>query len=337
MDIQRLLRPLGLVTGASLVLAFIGLMGDRPVNAVPPPQVLLADYAAHFRDAQKLEVTHGLGLSGVRGLYMSRGAQGWTLDQRWGYPANDELVNETLLALADLKAVEARTAQPDWHRALGLVVPEELGAAVRFRVTDSNGEELASLLLGKEQQSEAEAKQQVENYGPELRQFYVRREDSNQSWLARGRLPRNPEPAAWIDPRLPRHAPDKLRQVRFEGAPDDFAFVRVGEAWSMAGAARWLQRLETLRPDDVAREDAINFEKARRFTLIYADGLSIRFENIGAATVIWSRMRITAKPTASAETKALADRLNARYEGWALRYDAARTPVLMPAKRDLES
>ena len=152
-----------------------------------------------------MEVTHGRGLSGARALHMRRTDSGWTLDERWNYPANDELVNETLLALADLKALEARTAQTDWHRSLGLVVPEDLGAAVRFRVSDGAGREMAALLLGKEQQSESEATQEVKNYGPELRQFYVRREDSTQSWLARGRLPRNPDIAAWIDPRLPRH------------------------------------------------------------------------------------------------------------------------------------
>ena len=103
MDMTRLLRPLGLVTLASLVLALIALIGERPVNAVAPPQLLLADYAAQIDKAQKLEVTHGRGLSGARALHVSRTETGWTVDERWNYPANDELVNETLLALADLK------------------------------------------------------------------------------------------------------------------------------------------------------------------------------------------------------------------------------------------
>ena len=339
MDMRRLLRPLASVTAASLILALIALMGERRVNAVPPPQTLLPEYAAELARTQKLEVTHGTGISGTRGLTMSRGPDGWTLDERWGYPANDELVNETLLALADLKAVEARTAKADWHRALGLVVPENIGAAVRFRVTDDAGVEMASLLLGKEQQSEAEAKQQVQNYGPELRQFYVRRADSDQTWLARGRLPRNPEPAAWIDPSLPRHAAEKLQQVRFGKTTDKgnakFKFIRIGEAWSLSGAQNWLALFETLRPDDVARADGINFETARPFTLTYTDGLSITYENVGAATVIWSRMRARAAANAGADVKALARNINARYEGWAMRFAAERSPILLPAKRDL--
>jgi hypothetical protein len=339
MDMRHVLRPLALVTAASLALAFIALIGERRINAVPPPQTLLPTYAATLANAQKLDITHGMGMSGTRALTLSRGAKGWTLDQRWGYPANDELVNETLLALADLKAVEARTAKADWHRALGLVVPENFGAAVRFRVTDKAGAEMASLLLGKEQQSEAEAKQQVQNYGPELRQFYVRRADSDQTWLARGRLPRNSEPAAWIDPSLPRHAPEKLQQVRFGKARDKsgaaFKFIRVGDAWSLAGAQSWLDRFQALRPNDVARADSINFETARPFTLSYADGLSITYENVGAATVIWSRMRARAEAEASAEVTALAAALTARFDGWAMRFAAERSPILLPAQADL--
>ncbi len=336
MDMTRLLRPLALLTAASLVLALTALLGERPVNAAAPPQVLLADYAARLDQAATLEVTHGRGLSGARRLLMRRTDSGWTLDERWNYPANDELVNETLLALADLKALEARTAQTDWHRSLGLVVPENLGAAVRFRVSDGAGREMAALLLGKEQQSESEATQEVKNYGPELRQFYVRREDSTQSWLARGRLPRNPDIAAWIDPRLPRHDGDKLQKLRFGSGDEAFSMRRVGGVWSMGGAQDWLERFDALRPDDVARAEAIDFATARPFMLVYEDGLSLTYENVGAATVIWSRMEARAAANARPEIKALAARLNARFKGWALRFSAERTPLLLPAKRDFE-
>ena len=172
MDMTPSFTPAGVVTLASLVLALTALIGERPVNAVAPPQILLADYAAQIdHKAHKLEVTHGRGLSGARAFHVSRTDTGWTVDERWNYPANDELVNETLLALADLKALEARTAQADWHRALGLVVPEDLGAAVRFRVSDGRGRIWPSLLLGKEQQSESEATQEVKNYGPNCVNF----------------------------------------------------------------------------------------------------------------------------------------------------------------------
>ena len=48
MDMRHVLRPLALVTAASLALAFIALIGERRINAVPPPQTLLPTYAAHW-------------------------------------------------------------------------------------------------------------------------------------------------------------------------------------------------------------------------------------------------------------------------------------------------
>ena len=87
-----------------------------------------------------------------------------------------KLVNETLLALADLKALEARTAQADWHRSWGWCAGR-FGAAVRFRVSDGEGRILPRSCSARAAKRER-ATQEVKNYGPELRQFYVRREDS---------------------------------------------------------------------------------------------------------------------------------------------------------------
>ena len=77
------------------------------------------------------------------------------------------------------------------------------------------------------------------------------------------------------------------------------------------------------------------FTTARPFTLVYEDGLSLTYENVGAATVIWSRMKAR-RGQCQAQIKALAARLNARFKGWALRFSAERTPLLLPAKRDFE-
>ena len=71
--------------------------------------------------------------------------------ERDDYPAHQELVNETLLALGALQTGAARTAQPKWHRALGLVTPEEFGKAIRFRVRNAEGGLLADVMLGKEE------------------------------------------------------------------------------------------------------------------------------------------------------------------------------------------
>ncbi len=337
MDVLRLMKPLLIVTMFSLALAVLALVTDRQVNTLAPPQILLADYAARLDESRTLDITHGLGISGVRDIKLRFQNGQWVLPQRDDYPANQELVTETLLALANVKTLEARTAKAKWHRALGLVVPEDLGRAVRFSVRNAQGEVLAQLLLGNEQESEAEAKQDVKTYGPELRQFYVRRADSDQSWLARGRIPRNPNVAAWIDARVARHTPHLPESVRFGKGARQFTMVRAGDdSWSMGGGAEWAADFTRLRPDDVTRADDINFATAQPMVLHFSDGLVLVYESVGAATVIWARISARTKKTANAETRALAAEINARYDGWALRFSTERAGVLLPARTALE-
>ena len=335
MDVTHMMRPLVLVTIASVVLATLALLFDRPVNAVAPPRVLLSDYAEKLTQAAQLDITHGKGLSGAQTMRFVLKDGQWLLPQRENYPANQELVTETLLALADVKAVSARTAQAKWHRALGLSVPEDLGKAVRFKVSDGNGDVLTSLLLGKEEASEAEAAQDVKTYGLEQRQFYVRREAASQSWLARGRLPRNPNMAAWMSQELPRGDADKLTSVSF-GKIDKVVMTRVTQdSWSMAAGPGWLAGFAALKPEDVARADDIEFAEAQPMVLTYENGLVLTYENLGAATVIWSRVKADVTAAAGAETRALASALNARFDGWALRFAADQAPILLPGRAQL--
>lgn len=335
MDVTRMMRPLMALTLASLILAAIALIIERPVNAIAPPRVLLSEYAEKLEQAAQLDITHGKGISGAQTMRFQLRDGQWRLPQRQNYPANQELVAETLLALADLKAVSARTAQSKWHRALGLVVPEDLGKAVRFKVSDANGNELTSLLLGKEEASEAEAAQDVKTYGVELRQFYVRREDRMQSWLARGRLPRNPNMAAWMSQDLPRGDDDALASVSF-GKADKVTMTRVTpDSWSLAAGAGWLAGFSALKPEDVAREDDIDFATAQPMQLRYRDGLVLVYENLGAATVIWSRVKADTTDDASPEVRQLAASINARFGGWALRFAADQAPILLPGRAQL--
>ena len=335
MDVVRIMRPLFSLTLVSLFLATLALLLDRPINAVAPPRVLLPDYAETLTQAAQLDITHGKGLSGAQTMRFLLKDEQWLLPQRNDYPANQELVTETLLAMADLKAVSARTAQAKWHRALGLTVPEDLGKAVRFKVTDANGVVLTSLLLGKEEASEAEAAQDVKTYGLEQRQFYVRREDASQSWLARGRLPRNPNMAAWMSQELPRGDADALQSVSF-GKSDKVVMTRVtADSWSLAAGEGWLAGFSSLKPEDVAREDDIEFATAQPMVLTYENGLVLTYENLGAATVIWSRIKAETTEAASAETRAVAMALNARYQGWALRFAADQAPILLPGRAQL--
>ncbi len=337
MDMTRLLRPLSLFALIGLALAILGSVTDRRVNAVAPPEVFMPEYGAALERAARLEITHGLGLSGTRVLSFIRQDGIWRFQQRGNYPAKQELVTETLLALADLKALEARTAKPQWHRALGLSSPEDFGKAVRFRVLDAEGEVLAAILMGNEERSEAEANLQVTSIGPDLRNFYIRRDGEAQTWLARGRLPRSPDPAAWISMDLPRGPAELLSHVSFGAGKSAFDLVRVGEAeWSRPGGLGWFVGFADLQPDNVASVDSIIFDTALPMVLTYSNGLVVRYENVGAANYIWSRINVSASKKASAEVQTLAQDLQSRYADWAFRFPAETAPILLPGAEQLD-
>jgi hypothetical protein len=325
------------------------IFADRPVNAVSDSEILLPDFARQIDAAQALEIVHGRGMSGAVTLSFKRTPEGWVMRERDDYPARQELVNETLLALGSLQTGAARTAQPKWHRALGLVPPEEFGKAIRFRVRNAEGGLLADVMLGKEEASEVAAVQQIKQLGTVERNFYVRRTDSAQTWLARGRLPRNAQIGAWLDPTFPSLPQEGLIEVRSGGKGSESSATeplvqRLPDgSWNKLKATRWLEGFTRLQPEDASRDTAINFDTASTLHLSYDTGLTLVLENVGAATALWTRARATVSNSAlnapqddagRQAARALADALNQRFNGWALRLPASAAAQLLVSAAD---
>ena len=351
MDIRALIKPLSAFAAACFLLGAIAIFADRPVNAVSDSEILFPDFARQIDAAQALEIVHGRGMSGAVTLSFKRTPKGWVIRERDDYPARQELVNETLLALGSLQTGAARTAQPKWHRALGLVPPEEFGKAIRFRVRDAEDALLADVMLGKEEASEVAAVQQTKQLGTVKRNFYVRRTDSAQTWLARGRLPRNAQIGAWLDPAFPSLPQERLVTVNAgKGTTDDGAAAPLlrrlpDGTWDKPGGAGWFEGFSRLQPEDVSRDTAINFDSASTLHLNYDTGLTLVLENVGAATALWTRARAFVSPVSQNSpqddsgrqaARAMADALNQRFNGWALRLPASAAAQLLVTAADFD-
>lgn len=347
MDITRLIKPLSAFAAACFLLGLIAIIADRPVNAVSDTEILLPDFARQIDAAHALEIVHGRGMSGAVTLSFKRTPEGWVMHERDDYPARLELVNETLLALGSLETNAARTAQPKWHRALGLVPPEEFGKAIRFRVRGADGALLADVMLGKEEASEAAAVQQIKQLGTVERNFYVRRADSTQTWLARGRLPRNAQIAAWLDPAFPSLPAEGLVAVSSGAAknggdaPTVLLRRQSDGSWNTPGATRWLEAFARLQPEDVSTDTVINFDTASMLSLRYDNGVTLVLENVGAATALWTRAHASVSADLhdgadKAQARAAADALNQRFAGWALRLPASAAAQLLVTAADFD-
>ena len=189
----RNLLLLVLATFVALVAALIAVMSDQSsVRTSFAPHPLFDGLSTKLDRVDRIVYTASRGMGGEVKIVLTRSeGKGWGAEARGGYPADEELIKRTLLGVGNMEAYEPRTSNPDWHRNLGLLKPEDIGSALRVEFFEGE-ERLAGLLVGKVPERAADVK------GEGL--IYVRRDGEDQSWLARGRLPLHRNAVDWLDP-----------------------------------------------------------------------------------------------------------------------------------------
>lgn len=300
----RLFQVLIAISLLSLGLLGYALIKERTVRTQVDLGLLLPALSDRFSDVASIDVTFGLGMSGTQTVSIRRQNDKWVLPSRQNYPANQELVNEVVLNLAAIEKIAPRTAIPKWHSRLGLTHPEKLGAAIRFELRDASGQLVAGVLLGKPEASEVEQKQAIQQIGLPQSNFYIREIDQDQTWLARGRLPRNKDFAAWIDADLP--LPD-LTSVETLVISGDGA---VSLSASEEASKEILGGLSALRPVDVTPAELINFEQGRALKLVHRDGAETDISAVSTGSHLWARFSTG--------------------PDWAYKFDGSAAAALMP-------
>ncbi|PWC45694.1 DUF4340 domain-containing protein [Azospirillum sp. TSO22-1] len=167
---------------------------------------LVPGLAARVNDAARLEIVG----QGSR-VTIVRTAGGWGVEQKDGYRADPDMVKALVLAVANARALEPRTAQPDLYPRLRVEDPAAPGAAstgVTLRATD--GTPLAALVVGKPAAAPGT--------------LYARRAGEGPSWLVKADLAVETDPLRWIDAALPRVPRDAVASVEIR-QPDGRAVV----------------------------------------------------------------------------------------------------------------
>ncbi len=114
---------------------------------------------------------------------------GWTLPSKRNFPADEGAIRQLILALADLRLIEPKTARAELHRQIGLGDPGAGGSGVKVSAFDKRGAEFASVVVGDRHRGSSTAGVSV---------IYVRKPDEDQTWLARGRLTVERDSSSWI-------------------------------------------------------------------------------------------------------------------------------------------
>lgn len=107
---------------------------------------------------------------------LAKNDDGWDVREREGYPADTGKLRSAMLALADAAQLEAKTANPERHAALGL----DESSAVSVSLS---GDATQAVLLGDVAQQ---------------RYRYARRADDDQAWLVNQNPEVSADPAFWL-------------------------------------------------------------------------------------------------------------------------------------------
>jgi hypothetical protein len=134
----------------------------------------------------------------------------WAALERYGYPVDRKRVRDLVVALADMRLIERKTAQPERYDRLQVEAPDAEGAKSQLvRLEAADGKVLAEAIIGK---------QRYRLTGTEPSGTYLRHPDEAQSWLASGGVQIEPEVARWLDGEIVQLDPAAIRTVEIKRA-----------------------------------------------------------------------------------------------------------------------
>ncbi len=137
----------------------------------------------------------------VATVSISRGKDGWTVNERGGFPANFNKVRRFLLKLTKLEIVQRPRVVESQFAELGLVKPNPKAkkSGVELRIGNANGDVMLGLILGDPHVPPSKGDNP---YGARVQPDgrYVLLDGSKSPALVSDALPNAiPDPAAWID------------------------------------------------------------------------------------------------------------------------------------------
>ena len=269
-----------------------------------------------------------------------RKGDSWTAMEKSDYPADFEKIRRTMLEIADLRKLEAKTSSPGNYPALEV---EDLTAvdakSTRVVLEDAKGAAVVDLFVGKARFSRG---------GAEGDGVYVRKAGEAQSWLAKGRLTVDRDVVQWLDRNLVDVVEGRVRQVtvaQADGAklvvrrdkPSDKDFVIAGapaerkikaqfDVNNIGGAFAGVEL------DEVRKAAEVNFVAGGPYAeAVTFDGLTVRADLAEKDGKTWVRFAARAEPPAELpqsdddaanklkpadEVRKEAESINAKFGGW---------------------
>ena len=236
-------------------------------------------------------------------VHLERAAEGWQVAERHGFPADGTKIANALRELAAVELREPRSDNPELFDRLHLRPAGDKGSRAKAVRVETESSAVADLLLGKVRHSAGT--------GP--RQFFTRRADEDQSWLAEGSFDPSDNPQTWLQKtildidqkrvqRLEISHPDGDSSVISRSKPgDDFALEnppdgREVNAVLVNSATFGVQGLP-LNDVHLASEQVIEFVDPLVARYQTFDGLTVWLEVASAMDAYYLRLRAGFDPS----------------------------------------
>ena len=324
---RRSLLILGGAAAASVAAA--GLLTPRGIERqeFAPGGLAFPGLADRLQGAARIEIRKHEG-----SVVLARQGDAWGLADKGGYPVRAEKLREMLVGLTELRLTEARTADPGQHARLGVDDPGQAGStALLLRVLDGKGAPLAELILGR---------RRVRTQGNLPESVYLRRPAESQAWLAEGRMALDTDPQLWVDRDIANLPASTLRQVLVQRAGEP-ELTLAGKDGQLAPIPPVAAAHDPVALDEIARAfEVLTFTEVKpassptgealgsaRFE--FADDLAITARLSRDGSGLWLRLAATGG--------AAAQRLDARWQGWAYQVGDWKEKAMLPRLGELEA
>jgi hypothetical protein len=138
----------------------------------------------------------------------------WSAAERFGYSVDPKRVRDLVVALADMRLIEAKTEMPERYSRIEVEDVNAKDAKSRLlRLESADGKVLAEALIGK---------QHHRLTGSQPEGTYLRRPGEAQAWLASGGVQLEPKVVDWLDKQIVDLSADNIRRIEIQpesGAP----------------------------------------------------------------------------------------------------------------------
>lgn len=260
-------------------------------------------------------------------ITLNRGPGGWTLKEKFGYPARTVKIKRAALNLAELKLAEPKTKKPEKFSKLELRDLGTQGSKSRLgSLYDKDGRLLAEVIVGKRRRNMP---------GSVTGGVYIRRPGENQTWLASGAAEITDEWLNWLERKIVNVDTGRVKRIvirhpdgqtlsisKSSAESDDFTIDGIPGGKKLilpSGPNSVGSAFSALQLDDIEKQSGPFVAGAAVSTEVTTfDGLTLKVLTAKRDGDFWLRIEATGEGDAAKE----AGEIIARTSGWTYKISA---------------